>query len=116
VKAVTATGDMALATAEGVAVTLAGVAPWLFAGTALSLAIAWARGLRECVSELREGLRPGRQPGSTAGPGAPAHTLIPPGTARLAPATAPAAATTDVASRSLTQSAQAAQDAPPSAS
>jgi hypothetical protein len=57
VKAVTATGDMALSTAEGVAVTLAGVAPWLFAGTGLSLVIAWSRGLRERVRELREELR-----------------------------------------------------------
>jgi hypothetical protein len=62
VKAVTATGEVALATAEGVAVTLAGVAPWLFAGTALSLVIAWSRGLRERVRELREELRPPRSP------------------------------------------------------
>ena len=74
VKAVTATGDVALSTAEGVAVTLAGVAPWLFAGTALSLVIAWSRGLRERVRELQEELLPGRQPGPPDGPrpGAPA--------------------------------------------
>ena len=64
VKAVTATGDMALSTAEGVAVTLAGVAPWLFAGTALSLVIAWSRGLRERVRELQEELRLGAPAGS----------------------------------------------------
>jgi hypothetical protein len=64
VKAVTATGDMALSTAEGVAVTLAGVAPWLFAGTALSLVIAWSRGLRERVRELTEELRLGAPPRS----------------------------------------------------
>src|SRR5215472_19262281 len=58
VKAVTATGNMALSAAEGVAVTLAGAAPWLFAGTALSLVIAWSRGLSERVRELREELRP----------------------------------------------------------
>jgi uncharacterized protein DUF6542 len=69
VKAGTATGNMALATVEGAAVTLAGVAPWLFAGTALSLVIAWSRGLRERVRELGEELRPGRTPGSPAGPG-----------------------------------------------
>jgi hypothetical protein len=62
VKAVTATGDMALSTAEGVAVALAGVAPWLFAGTALSLVIAWSRGLRERVRELMEELRLGTPP------------------------------------------------------
>jgi hypothetical protein len=64
VKAVTATGDMALSTAEGVAVTLAGAAPWLFAGTALSLVIAWSRGLRERVRELTEELRLGVPAGS----------------------------------------------------
>jgi len=64
VKAVTATGDMALSTAEGVAVTLAGAAPWLFAGTVLSLVIAWSRGLRERVRELQEELRLGAPPRS----------------------------------------------------
>jgi hypothetical protein len=115
VKAVTATGDMALSTAEGVAVTLAGAAPWLFTGTALSLVIAWSRGLRERVRELRESLWHGRQPGPPAGPGTLPSALIPPASPRPAPATA------DVASRSLTPSAgpvpgPAAQDAPPSAS
>jgi len=64
VKAVTATGDMALSTVEGVAVTLAGAAPWLFAGTVLSLVIAWSRGLRERVRELQEELRLGAPPRS----------------------------------------------------
>jgi len=68
VKAGTATGNVALATAEGTAVTLAGVAPWLFAGTVLSLVIAWSRGLRERVRELRDELQPRRQPGPPAGP------------------------------------------------
>jgi hypothetical protein len=115
VKAATATGNVALATVEGAAVTLAGVAPWLFTGTALSLAIAWARGLRECVRELREGLWPGRQPGPPADPGTPPSAMSPPASPRPTPATA------DVASRSLTPPARpvpgpAAQDAPPSAS
>jgi hypothetical protein len=112
VKAATATGNAALATAEGVAVTLAGVAPWLLAGTALSLAIAWARGLPQCVRELRDGLRPGRgvgQPGPPAGPGPRPRALIPPASPR------PAAATADVTSPSLTPPAPAAPDAPPSA-
>ena len=69
VKAVTATGDMVLSTVEGVAVTLAGAAPWLFAGTALSLVIAWSRGLRERVRELQEELlAPPRSPGPPATP------------------------------------------------
>lgn len=76
VKAVTATGDMALSTAEGVAVALAGTAPWLFVGTALSLVIAWSRGLRERVRELREELRLGGLPrslGQAADPAAGAR-------------------------------------------
>ena len=62
VKAVTATGNMALSTAEGTAITLAGAAPWLFAGMALALVIAWARGLRGCVRELRQDLRAAGRP------------------------------------------------------
>jgi len=57
VKAVTATGSLALSIAEGTAITMAEVAPWLFAGVALTLIIAWARGLRGCVRELRQDLR-----------------------------------------------------------
>jgi hypothetical protein len=69
VKAGTATGSVALSTAEGTAITMAEVAPWLFAGMVLTLVIAWARGLRGCVRELRQGLRPAdRRPGATAGP------------------------------------------------
>jgi hypothetical protein len=64
VKAGTATGNVALSIAEGALITLAGVAPWLFAGTALSLIIAWARGLRGCIRELRQDLWPAdRRPG-----------------------------------------------------
>jgi len=64
VKAGTATGNAALSIAEGTALTLAGAAPWLFAGTALSLIIAWSRGLTRCVRELRQDLRRShRQPG-----------------------------------------------------
>jgi hypothetical protein len=112
VKAGTATGNVALATVEGVAVALAGVAPWLFAGTALSLAIAWARGLRECVSELREGLRPGRQPGPPAGPHpGPGTPDVPPHFLSPAPSPRPAPA----ASASAAPAASASPDAPPSA-
>jgi hypothetical protein len=45
------------ATCEGSVITLASVAPWLFAGVILGLVIAFARGLRGCVSELRAELR-----------------------------------------------------------
>jgi hypothetical protein len=57
VKAATATGSVALSVAEGIAITMAEVAPWLFAGVVLTLVIAWARGLRGCVRELRQDLR-----------------------------------------------------------
>ena len=57
VKAATATGSVALSVAEGMAITMAEVAPWLFAGVVLTLIIAWARGLRGCVRELRQDLR-----------------------------------------------------------
>ena len=57
VKAATATGSLALSVAEGMAITMAEVAPWLFAGVVLTLIIAWARGLRGCVRELRQDLR-----------------------------------------------------------
>ncbi len=94
VKAGTATGNMALSTAEGAAITLAGVAPWLFAGMALSLIIAWQRGLRGCVRELREDLRsaghrPGLVVGSSSGPDAqeePSSPMSPPGSAESGPA------------------------------
>ena len=75
VKAATATGNMALSTVEGTAITLAGAAPWLFAGVALSLAIAWSRGLPQCVRDLRQELRhspgpPGPDTGRPDDPGA----------------------------------------------
>jgi len=57
VKAATATGNVVLSVAEGTAITMAEVAPWLFAGMALTLVIAWARGLPGCVRELRQDLR-----------------------------------------------------------
>jgi hypothetical protein len=57
-KFVTASGDVPLSAASGIALALAGTAPWIFAGTAASLAIAWCRGLRRCVRELRQAARP----------------------------------------------------------
>jgi hypothetical protein len=57
VKAATASGNVVLSIAEGTAITMAEVAPWLFAGMVLTLVIAWARGLRECIGDLRQDLR-----------------------------------------------------------
>jgi hypothetical protein len=84
VKAATATGSVVLSVAEGTAITMAEAAPWLFAAMVLTLIIAWARGLRECIRELRQDLRAAdhraadhraadhrpadRAPGATAGP------------------------------------------------
>lgn len=45
-----------LPVAEGTLLTLAGVAPWLFAGTAAGLVIAMFRGLPQCVRSLRSDL------------------------------------------------------------
>jgi hypothetical protein len=43
--------------AEGILVTLATSAPWLFAGTALTIVTALRRGLLGNIRELRQGLR-----------------------------------------------------------
>jgi hypothetical protein len=72
VKAATASGSTVLSTVEGTALTLANVAPWLFAGMVLTLIIAWRRGLRCCVADLRRDLRPdlaNRRPATPAGQG-----------------------------------------------
>jgi hypothetical protein len=55
----TASGQVAAAVAEGSLLTLAGVAPWLFAGVAVNLVIALLRGLPDCVRDLRQDLRGG---------------------------------------------------------
>ena len=62
VKALTATGNLAVAIAGGAAITLAAVAPWLLAGTVISLIIACVRGLPGRIGELRRQLRPGARP------------------------------------------------------
>jgi hypothetical protein len=43
----------ALSVVEGTFLALAGVAPWLFAGTALCVAVAMMRGLPQCIRDLR---------------------------------------------------------------
>jgi hypothetical protein len=54
---VTAGGSLASASAAGL-LTLASVAPWLFAGVAVNLIIGWFRGLSRCLAELRDAPRP----------------------------------------------------------
>src|SRR5262249_30936182 len=72
VKAATATGSMVLSVAEGTAITMAEVAPWLFAGMVLTLVIALARGLRGCVRELRRAVGATALPAAARRPGAAA--------------------------------------------
>jgi hypothetical protein len=49
--------------AEGTFLTLAGVAPWLFGGVVVGLAIAMARGLPQCLRDLAAELRGAQRPG-----------------------------------------------------
>ena len=53
---ITAGGSTVLATAEGTMLTLAAVAPWLFACTAGCLVVAMTRGLPRCIRDLRAAL------------------------------------------------------------
>ena len=71
VKAVTAQGAAIISTVEGTALTLANVAPWLFAGVILYLIVAWARGLPRCVTALRHDLRPDLPRPRSESPGTP---------------------------------------------
>jgi hypothetical protein len=50
-------GSLLPALGLGLFTALSAAAPWLFAGTALVLAVAWARGLPANVRDLREDLR-----------------------------------------------------------
>ena len=56
---------------EGIVLTLASVAPWLFAGVIVGVVVAIRSGLPECVRELRADLRRGGEPEPQA-PGQPA--------------------------------------------
>jgi len=51
-KALTSSGNLLLSTAAGTLITLANSAPWLLAGTALSLIITFSRGLRRNITAL----------------------------------------------------------------
>ncbi len=57
VKGLTSSGNVLLSTATGTVITLANTAPWLLAGTALSLIIAFSRGLWGNVVTLGRELR-----------------------------------------------------------
>jgi hypothetical protein len=47
----------ALSVLEGTFLALAGVAPWLFAGTAVCVGVAMMRGLPQCIRDLRGAAR-----------------------------------------------------------
>lgn len=70
VQAFTAQGDSNHATLlsvlEGTLLTLAAIAPWLFAGTALCVGICVRRGLLQCVRDLGTDLRGQVRPGAAA--------------------------------------------------
>ena len=51
---------------EGIVLTLASVAPWLFGGVILGVVVAVFGGLPRCVSEFRADLRGGADPGRKA--------------------------------------------------
>ena len=68
VKALTLSGGL-LSVAEGILITLSNTAPWLLAGTALSLAITYWRGLPENIRAISQGLRGDPQRKSPPGPG-----------------------------------------------
>lgn len=59
-KALTATGNTLVSIAEGTVLTLAGVGPWMLVGVAVSLVIAWFRGLPRCIRDLRGSLQADR--------------------------------------------------------
>ena len=57
VEALTAQGSLVLSVMAGSVVMLVSLALWLAAGTVLTVLIAWRRGLRQCVRDLRRDLR-----------------------------------------------------------
>jgi hypothetical protein len=63
-----------LSVIEGTLLALADVAPWLFAGTAVCIAIAMFRGLPQCVRDLRA--RPAVRGAGRAGLGVPADAAL----------------------------------------
>jgi hypothetical protein len=71
-KALLSSGSVLLSTTEGTLITLANTAPWLLAGTLLSLIIAFSRGLWGNVRVLSQDLRgdPIRKTSSSGPPGA----------------------------------------------
>jgi hypothetical protein len=117
VEALTASGSLFLSVAAGSVVVLASLALWLATGLVVTVAIAWYRGLLQCIKDLRRDLRadraqagPPRRPGSRTPNGAPRNPLQRP--ARPAgptrpPGSATAARTAPGATRAATRTASA---------
>ena len=60
VSAVTGPGSLVLSVVVGSVATLTGAALWLAVGMAVTIVIAWARGLPRCIRDLRRELARGR--------------------------------------------------------
>jgi len=84
---------------EGIVLTLASVAPWLFGGVILGVVVAVFAGLPRCVSELRAELRAGADPcreppirdsGPAGPPGPPVFPRSPGASGRSGPPADPA--------------------------
>jgi hypothetical protein len=78
VSAATGPGSLLLSVVVGSVGTLIGAAPWLAAGLAVTVAIAWARGLRRCIRDLIHELGSGLTPGQPRATRAAAATSGPP--------------------------------------
>jgi hypothetical protein len=66
-----------LAAVEGILITLSATAPWLLAGTALTLVIAFCRGLTGCLRALSNELHARPDPLTRPLPGGPARDPSP---------------------------------------
>ena len=82
VEALTASGSLLLSVAAGTVVVLASLALWLAAGLVVTVAIAWSRGLLQCIRDLRRDLRADR---AQAGPPRRSGLPTPNGTPRNPP-------------------------------
>jgi hypothetical protein len=117
VEALTASGSLLLSVIAGSVVVLASLALWLAAGLVVTVAIAWPRGLLQCIGEFRRDLRadraqagPSRRPGPRAPNGPPRNPQrqpAPPAGPAGPPESATAARTAPAATRAATRTASA---------
>jgi hypothetical protein len=77
VEAVTASGSVLLSVTAGSVVVLASLALWLAIGLVVTVAIAWPRGLPQCVRDLRRDLHAERaRPTAARAPGSPRPGIL----------------------------------------